>query len=120
MIVQAFLSERPKYRVNDIFISLILQKRMISEWFDMGGLKLEVFDQIENVKDTDSFACFLNALAQDYKDNHDEWENWSIEDYLKSIAAWINDCEDPHGNSEFEQLDFKELAKIFYVGKIYE
>ena len=78
---------------------------------------MEVFDRIENVKDTDSFTCFLKALAQDYKDNHDEWKNWSIEDYLKSIAAWF---EDTNENNEFEQLYFKELAKIFYVGKIYE
>ena len=78
---------------------------------------MEVFDRIENVNDKDSFTCFLKALAQDYKDNHDEWKNWSIEDYLKSIAAWI---EDTNENNGFEQLYFKELAKIFYVGKIYE
>ena len=77
---------------------------------------MEVFDRIGNVSDADSFALFLDALAQDNKDNHDEWQNMSIEDYLRSIAAWIRD----HGNDEFEQLDFRELAKIFYVGKIYE
>lgn len=81
---------------------------------------MAVFDQIEKVTDTESFALFLNALAQDYKDNHDEWQNWSVDDYLESIAAWIKDSSDSHGNDEFEQLDFKELAKIFYVGKIYE
>ena len=83
-------------------------------------VKMAIFDQIENITDMESFARFLNALAKDYKNNHDEWQNWSIEDYLESIAAWIRDWSDLHGNDEFEQLDFKELAKIFYVGKIYE
>ena len=81
---------------------------------------MAVFDQIESVKDTDSFARFLNALAKDFKDNSDEWQNQNIEDYLESIAAWIHDWTDLHGNDEFEQLDLKELAKIFYAGKIYE
>ncbi|MBR6255976.1 MAG: hypothetical protein IKR23_01245 [Lachnospiraceae bacterium] len=81
---------------------------------------MAVFDQIECVTDLDSFAKFLNALARDYEDNPDEWENLSIGDYLESIAAWIKDWTDLHGNDEFEQLDLKELAKIFYAGKIYE
>lgn len=81
---------------------------------------MAVFDEIESVKDTDSFALFLNALARDYKDNPDEWQNQSVGDYLESIASWIKDWTDLHGNDEFEQLDLKELAKIFYAGKIYE
>lgn len=81
---------------------------------------MAVFDQIEKITDTESFARFLYALAQDYKNNHDEWQKWSIDDYLESIAAWIRDWSDLRGNDEFEQLDFKELAKIFYVRKIYE
>ena len=83
-------------------------------------MKMEVFDQIEKVTDTDSFVLFLNDLAQDYRDNNDEWQNRNIDDYLKSIAAWIKDWADSHGNEGLEQLDFKKLAKIFYAGKIYE
>ena len=81
---------------------------------------MAVFDMIDKVKDTDSFAMFLNSLAQDYKDNQDEWQTSSIDDYLKSIAAWVKDWTGSHGSEEFEHLDFEELAKIFYAGKIYE
>ena len=81
---------------------------------------MRVFDYIENVTDIDSFVRFLNALAQDYKYNHDDWQIQSIDDYLMSIASWIEDWENSHGNDEFEHIDFKELAKIFYTGKIYE
>ena len=79
-----------------------------------------VYDHIKEVTDRDSFVEFLNALAQDCKENHDEWQNGSIEDYLMSIAAWIKEWSDLHGDVEFEQLDFNKLAKMFYVGKIYE
>lgn len=82
--------------------------------------KIAVFDEIENVNNREAFIAFLENLADDYKENNEEWVNDSISDYLESIAAWIKDWGDSHGNDEFEQLDFKELAKIFYVGKIYE
>jgi hypothetical protein len=81
---------------------------------------MELFDRIENVTDTESFTSFLDALSQDFKDNHDDWQNQSIDDYLMSIASWIEDWENSHDNDEFEHIGFKELAKIFYVGKIYE
>ena len=81
---------------------------------------MTVYDQIEKVSDADSFIVFLNSLAKDYRDNHDEWENWNIDAYLESISAWLNASKDSHGNGEFEQLDFNALAKLFYVGKIYE
>lgn len=82
--------------------------------------KTVVFDEIENINNRESFLVFLENLANDYKENNEEWVNDSISDYLERIAAWIKDWGDSHGNNEFEQLDFKELAKIFYVGKIYE
>lgn len=81
---------------------------------------MAVFDEIENVNNREAFIAFLENLADDYKENNEEWVNDSISDYLERIATWIKDWGDSHGNDEFEQLDFKELAKIFYVGKIYE
>ena len=58
---------------------------------------------------------FLEILAKDYDENHDEWENWTISDYLESISAWIKDSDE-----NFETIDFKKMAEIFYIGKIYE
>ena len=81
---------------------------------------MAIFDQIENVNNRETFIDFLENLADDYIENNEEWVNGSVSDYLERIAAWIKDWGDSHGNDEFEQLDFGELAKIFYAGKIYE
>ena len=54
---------------------------------------MSVYELLEQVKDRDSFLFFLESLAKDYDENHDEWENWTISDYLERISAWIKDSD---------------------------
>ena len=77
---------------------------------------MSVYESLEQVKDRESFLSFIKDLAWDSANNKDEWQNCTIADYLESIAAWIEDSD----NEELTNLDFKEVAKLFYAGKIYE
>lgn len=77
-------------------------------------------DQIANVYDKDSFIKYLNLLAKDSEENPQEWENTTVSQYLQSIASWIEDWSSRYGNEEFEELDYNEMAKLLYMGKIYE
>lgn len=77
-------------------------------------------DQIANVYDKDSFIKYLNLLAKDFEENPQEWENTTVSQYLQSIASWIEDWSSRYGNEEFEKLDYNEMAKLLYMGKIYE
>ena len=77
-------------------------------------------DQIANVYDKDSFIMYLNLLAKDSEENPQEWENTTVSQYLQSIASWIEDWSSRYGNEEFEKLDYNEMAKLLYMGKIYE
>ena len=77
-------------------------------------------DQIANVYDKDSFIKYHNLLAKDSEENPQEWENTTISQYLQSIAGWIEDWSSRYGNEEFEKLDYNEMAKLLYMGKIYE
>ena len=81
---------------------------------------MNIFDQIETVKDRNTFIEFLNLLAKDFEEKPQEWENATVPQYLQSIAGWIEDSDDRNGNGKLDKLDYQELAKIFYVGKIYE
>ena len=81
---------------------------------------MNIFDQIETVKDRNKFIEFLNLLAKDFEEKPQEWENATVPQYLQSIACWIEDSDDRNGIGELDKLDYQELAKIFYVGKIYE
>jgi hypothetical protein len=84
------------------------------------GGKMKIIDQIGNVNDRDTFIEFLNLLAKDFEEKPQEWENATVPQYLQSIAGWIEDSGDRNGNGEYDKLNYQELAKIFYVGKIYE
>ena len=77
-------------------------------------------DQLACVYDKDSFIKYLNLLAKDSEENPQEWENTTVSQYLKSIASWIEDWSSRYGNEEFEKLDYNEMAKLLYMGKIYE
>lgn len=76
---------------------------------------MSVYEVCERVNDKESFLVFLKCLAKDFDENHDEWENQTIEAYLESILAWLKDS-----GEEMEYIDFKKMAKLFYSGKIYE
>lgn len=78
------------------------------------------YDQIYQVHDFKTFLEFLRNLAKDSEENPEEWQNQSASQYLESIAGWIEDYCDKNGAKEFDNLDFVEMAKILYMGKIYE
>lgn len=72
-------------------------------------------ENIESIHTVDDFVAFLKAMENDYKMNKGEWKNISLDDYFESISAWIVDtqhCDD--------KLDFSAMAKMLYMGKIYE
>ena len=77
---------------------------------------MSVYEICEQVKDRKSFLEFIKALSKDAVQNSDEWKNMTVSDYLESISSWIEDTKD----DELKHIDFKEMAKVFYVGKIYE
>ena len=52
---------------------------------------MDVNKSLEQVNDRESFGTFLKCLSKDFDENHDEWENWTIAEYLESISAWIKD-----------------------------
>ncbi len=77
-------------------------------------------EQINNISNVDDFLNFVIQLARDAKEHPEEWTNTTITDYLGQIASWIDDCYMFEDKISFEKLDYKVLAKILYMGKIYE
>ncbi|MDR2967719.1 MAG: hypothetical protein LBU74_07205 [Methanobacteriaceae archaeon] len=84
---------------------------------------MDVYDRINSIKSKKEFIDFLDLLSKDKHGNEDEWENTTIEDYLASIAAWIEDMEGYYINNNLplpETKNWSFIATLFYVGKIYE
>lgn len=69
----------------------------------------------------EDFVEYVKSLANDFTENREEWENVTIPDYLEQIASWIEDySESPANDISWEKIDFKILAQLLYMGKIYE
>lgn len=72
---------------------------------------------IENIKDSKEFISFLKAMESDFKSNQEHWNNTSIDSYFESIAAWISSQDECINDEVF---DWSIIAKLMYIGKIYE
>ena len=76
---------------------------------------------INNISCKEDFIEYIKYLASDYKNNNSEWENKTISDYLEQMAGWIEDySESPANDIVWEKVDFQILARMLYMGKIYE
>jgi len=80
-----------------------------------------MIEKINSISNREDFIEFLKNLATDYTDNNDAWENKTISDYLEQISSWIEDYADsPANDIAWENVDFQILARMLYMGKIYE
>lgn len=77
-----------------------------------------LFTLANQATDRHRFLLFLDALRKDCINNREQWENVTIADYFESIGAWM---EAYHGDAiDFEKPDWKTIAALFYMGKVYE
>lgn len=82
---------------------------------------MDLLEMIESIESKEQFIEFLNCLSTDSVENLNEWNNRSIEDYLERIAAWIEDYSTcPRNDIDWGNVDYKLIARLFYIGKIYE
>jgi hypothetical protein len=63
----------------------------------------------------------MKMLVDDYRVNSQEWEHDSIDEYLDAMAAWTNDFSNcKYNDIDWDKIDYSIIAKILYMGKIYE
>ena len=79
--------------------------------------------RVESLRD---LIGYLDDLATHFAQEHegDDWQNWSIGDYLRAIAAWL-DAEKPLMGDEWREIDrdsptWRGVALMFEAGRIYE
>jgi len=71
----------------------------------------------KNISNSKDLSDFILALKKDFLKNKKNWQNWTIEDYLDAIAAWIASHRDVEVMSK-EQL--QAVADVLEAGKYYE
>lgn len=71
----------------------------------------------------DGLAKLASALAQDLKDNPDEWENGDLGSFLEAIAAWVEDMDGYHENTNQPlpaDASWGVFAAILMAARVYE
>ncbi len=80
----------------------------------------DLVEQIEHITNRTELLSFINALAMDAKEHANEWVNPSISDYLEQIASYLEDTSSSDDDIFSEHTDYQTVAKLLYMGKIYE
>lgn len=76
---------------------------------------------IERISGKEDFLSFIQRLVVDYRENPQKWENKSVDEYLQAMISWIEDFSSSEFNDiDWNKIDYITLAKLLYMGKIYE
>lgn len=79
------------------------------------------FFSLINTKE--NVISFLELLILDLRNNPNEWENKSLESYLKAVANWTEDMEGYYQNTNQpipQHVDWKVFANILTAANMYE
>lgn len=80
-------------------------------------------ESINKIDSKDDFIKFIELLADDKSNNSLDWESVDVVSYLNSIKSWLEDMEGYYKNMNLDipnNIDWKFIATLFYIGKIYE
>lgn len=80
-------------------------------------------ERIESILTKEDFIRFTEDLSLDNIRNNEQWENKDISSYIEAIASWVEDMKNYYDNMKLDMpknIDWKFIATLFYIGKIYE
>lgn len=84
---------------------------------------MNICNILESVNSKEEFMEFLVELRYDNEHREEEWENKDINTYLDAVYSWVDDMEGYFRNMNMDipdNINWKFIAILFYVGKIYE
>ena len=77
--------------------------------------------RIEEISSKKAFLAFLDELNSSFLKNSEEWENRTKDEFLNAMQSWIEDYSSSEFNDiDWGKVDYSLLARILYMGKIYE
>ncbi|MEQ9845810.1 DUF7660 family protein [Pectobacterium brasiliense] len=82
-----------------------------------------MLDEFFPISSKDDLVKLISALARDFKENPDGWENKDLSSYLEAVASWIEDMDGYYENTNQplpKDTNWKIFADILVAAKIYE
>lgn len=75
------------------------------------------------IKTKEEFTNFLKYLYEDYKNNHDSWENKDLEKFLEALIAYSKDIDGFYQNKGIEydgSASWQAFADLLNGARSYE
>ena len=75
------------------------------------------------IRSREDFVAFVIALRKDLQESPATWENSSLEAFLESLAAWVDNMDGYYasqGESVPGQLTWQVAADMLMAAKVYE
>ncbi|WP_323637079.1 hypothetical protein [Pectobacterium polaris] len=82
-----------------------------------------MLDEFFPISSKNDLVKLISALARDFKENPDEWENKDLSSYLEAVSSWIEDMDGYYENTNQplpKDTNWKIFADILVAAKIYE
>lgn len=80
--------------------------------------------EIEEIRSKEDFLIFLGNLRSSLEKKPSDWHNQTLEDYLESMQAWLEDTNDSFFVKREMPIPTKDtwmiIAGILYAASIYE
>ena len=86
-------------------------------------MNTDLHNSFEQVDSKESFLKFIHALIKDYKNNPNDWQHITVDNYLEAIAAWTADMNGYYKGMNIpvpEHIDWKIFAHILMAASVYE
>jgi len=78
----------------------------------------------EKVENRKEFIDFIEKMSRDLRENPENWENKSLEDFLEAVASYAADIQGYYDNTkqniDADKADWQTFADIFRGARIYE
>jgi len=84
---------------------------------------MELHKRLDTIKSKKDLIEFIEALAQDLRDNTTTWENPTLESYLAALAAWLESSDHAYANQGRPIPDppsWQSVAEMLIAAKVYE
>ena len=80
-------------------------------------------EKIQAIQSREELVDYVFSLLEDLRENPNEWENRSLEQFLSAIGAWMQDMDGYYRNIGKETPNvpsWKIFAEILTAAKYYE
>lgn len=85
--------------------------------------RVDLYEQIEQIKSKEDLAKFVSALKLDLQSNPAGWENPTLGRFLEAMESWIGSMDNYYKNTGQPSVGsptWRTFADILLASKMYE